>query len=139
VVCRGKRDSQMRAIRELRKFIYLWHHARRRNSYTVRHDKQPVFARHDLKRRDQILKVQERLARSHPDKVCPVRRLNADAIDIVEHYNYLFDDLAGGQIPEQTKLRRQAKITLERTPGLRRKTYRIAILGRYKNRLDRVT
>ena len=128
----------MRPIFELGKLVDLRHDAGGRDRNAVRHDKEPVLVRHDLERGDQIVKIEKRLAGSHSDQVCAVRRLAADAVNVIEHNNYLLDDLAGGQISQQPELCRQAKIAFERAARLRRKTDRIAVLGRDIDRLDRI-
>ena len=99
----------------------------------------PFFVRHYLERLDQIVEIQKRLAGAHPDEVSAVRRLVADAVNIIKHNDYLFDDLAGRQISEQSELCRQTKIAFKRTSRLRRKTDRVAILGRDKDSFDRAT
>ena len=127
----------MRPILQFCKLIYLWHDAGGRDRDAIRHDKQAVLVRHYIESRDQIFKIQKRLAGAHADQICPVRRLALDAVDVVEDNNHLLHDLAGGQVAQKAELCRQAKIAFQRTARLRRKTDRIAIFAWDKDGLDR--
>src|SRR5688500_4863844 len=101
VIWRRKRDRKVWASVKLSEFKDLWHNTNRRNRYAARNNKQSLFVGHYFQGLDQILKVLKRFSLAHRDEICPVRRFTADSLNIVHHGNYLLNDLAAGQIPEQ--------------------------------------
>src|ERR1043166_6643119 len=109
----------MRTIFELGKIVNSRHYSGRRDGNSIRNDVKAVRIRHQPQSLDEVVKIQKRLACSHSDEVRAVRRFRADAVNVIENDNDLFNDLADGQVSQKSKLRRQAEIAFQWAAGLR--------------------